>query len=130
MFEGAAPLLFEMARDLRKNMTEAERILWMHLREGINGLKFRRQHPIGIYIADFYCHKVKLIIEAEGLIHAGVKESDEVRNENLKKWGYHVLHFSNIEILNSVETVLEEIKTKIEEIFQSSIINQKTKSPL
>jgi cyclase len=50
MFEGADPLVFELAKNLRNNMTDAETILWMHLKAGINGLKFRRQHPIGIFI--------------------------------------------------------------------------------
>jgi hypothetical protein len=56
MFEGASYLLFERAKRLRKNMTAAETVLWMHIKTGINGFKFRRQHPIGQYIADFYCH--------------------------------------------------------------------------
>jgi imidazole glycerol-phosphate synthase subunit HisF len=49
MFEGANHLIFELAKDLRRNMTEAEIVLWMHLKSGVNGLKFRRQHPVGIY---------------------------------------------------------------------------------
>lgn len=69
MFDGANHLLSELVKDLRRNMTDAEMALWMHLKAGISGLKFRRQHPIGIYIVDFYCHKIKLIIEADGSIH-------------------------------------------------------------
>jgi very-short-patch-repair endonuclease len=49
MFEGADPLVFELAKDLRRNMTEAETVLWMHLRAGVHGLKVHRQHPVGVY---------------------------------------------------------------------------------
>ena len=59
MFEGATHLIFENANLLRKNMTEAETILWMYLKEGINGCKIRRQHPIGNYIADFFLFQSK-----------------------------------------------------------------------
>jgi imidazole glycerol-phosphate synthase subunit HisF len=90
MFEGASHLIFENAKQLRNNMTAPEMALWLHLRNGVNGLKFRRQHPIGIYIADFYCHKVKLIIEVDGSIHnkQEVKENDEFRQNDLNNWGY------------------------------------------
>src|SRR6266536_6063321 len=86
MFQGADSLVFELAKDLRRNMTTAEKVLWIYLRQGILGLKFRRQHPIGIYIADFYCHRVKLIIEVDGSIHdkKEVKEYDERRENDLK----------------------------------------------
>ena len=59
------PLIFELAKDLKRNMTDAEMILWNELKNGINGLKFRRRHPIGIYITDFYCHELKLIVEVD-----------------------------------------------------------------
>src|SRR5213075_2307472 len=97
MFEGANYLVFELAKDLRKNMTEAEKILWMHLRERISSLKFRRQHPIGIYIADFYCHKIKLIIEVDGEIHdePETKKYDEKREKDLKELGYLIIRFTN-----------------------------------
>ncbi len=58
MFKEAYPLVFEKAKELRKNMTEAEKALWGYLKGGINDLKFRRQHPIAFYIADFYCHAI------------------------------------------------------------------------
>ena len=93
MFNEAHPLIFERARALRKNMTEAEKVLWGYLKGGINDLKFRRQHPIGIYIADFYCHPVKLIIELDGKIHedAEVKILDEQRERELRNWGLFVV---------------------------------------
>src|SRR5215467_12813718 len=81
MFEGADPIVFGLAKELRKNMTHAESVLWMHLKERILDLKFRRQHPIGIYVADFYCHKVKLVIEVDGSVHEKLeaKEYDKKR---------------------------------------------------
>jgi len=69
MFNEALPLIFGKAKELRKNMTEAEKILWGYLKGGLNGLKFRRQHPIGVYIADFYCHAIRLVVELDGKIH-------------------------------------------------------------
>ena len=66
---GASHLIFRNAQVLRDNMTDAEILLWGYLKENNLGLKFRRQHPISLYIADFYCHKLKLIIELDGSIH-------------------------------------------------------------
>lgn len=125
MFEGASHLLFELAKDLRKNMTHAETVLWMHLKLGIKGLKFRRQHPIGIYIVDFYCHKLKLIVEADGNIHekTEVKEYDKLREDSLQNMGYVIIRFTNEEIINKIETVLAAIELKADELQQRQIIN-------
>ena len=86
MFEGASHLIFANAKYLRKNMTATETVLWMHLKNGINGFKFRHQHPIGLYIVDFYCHKAKLIVEIDGLVHnePEVKRSDDIRQKELE----------------------------------------------
>jgi very-short-patch-repair endonuclease len=66
MFFGAKPSLFKLAKQLRKEETEAEKILWSRInRNQMNGLQFRRQHPINIFIADFYCAKIKLVIEID-----------------------------------------------------------------
>ena len=115
MFEGASHLLFENAKYLRKNMTASEMALWLHLREGINGFNIRRQHPIGLYVADFYCHKVKLIVEVDGSIHNqdDIKETDRIRENDLKKWGYTVIRFANEEVMQKPEEVIEIIKQKI-----------------
>ena len=137
MFEGASNLIFfENAKQLRKNMTDAEIALWIHLRGGINGFKFRRQHPIGLYIADFYCHNVKLIVEVDGSIHNNfeVKEADEKRQAEIKKWGYIIIRFTNEEVLNKLEDVLKNITQKIVDL--NNIQKQNTpetaecKSPL
>jgi cyclase len=69
MFLGADRLIFENAKELRKNLTHSELLLWGYLKQKPFGYKFRRQHPLGIYIADFYCHALKLVIEVDGSIH-------------------------------------------------------------
>lgn len=75
----------ELAKNLRRFSTEAESILWEILQNRkFRDLKFRRQHPIGRYIADFYCHEIKLVIELDGKIHENQKEYDEIRDEFLK----------------------------------------------
>ena len=69
MFYEATPLIFERAKELRHDPTRTEVILWSYLRKKPYGYKFRRQHPIGPFIADFYCHSLKLVIEVDGNIH-------------------------------------------------------------
>ena len=127
MFAGADPLLFGLAKDLRKNMTDAEKILWQYLRGGINGFKFRRQHPIGIYITDFYCHKIKLIVELDGSIHhlPDVKYNDEIRQKNLQGWGCYIIRFTNKQVMQEVENVLIEINNTVKNLVQN-IINNKS----
>lgn len=128
MFEGASPILFQYAKEPRNNMTAAEMTLLMHLRNKINGLKFRRQHPIGLYVADFYCHKLKLIIEVDGSIHnlPEVDQKDRWRQKDLEAMGYEIVRFSNKEVLNQIEMVLETIKQVIER--KSNGLNQKASS--
>jgi cyclase len=115
MFEGASHLIFQNAKELRGQMTAAETALWMHLKNKISGLKFRRQHPIGVYVADFYCHKAKLIIEIDGSIHSlpEIRQKDDIRQKELEGWGYEVIRFSNDQVLTQLETVLETIEKTI-----------------
>lgn len=115
MFEGASHIIFENAKHLRKNMTNAEKVLWGYLKTGIEGLKFRRQHPIGIYIADFYCHKAKLIVEIDGSVHneKDVKEADDARQKELERWGYTIIRFTNDQAINSITDVIKMIAEKI-----------------
>ena len=115
MFEGASHLIFANAKHLRKNMTAAETALWMHLKKGINGFKFRRQHPIGLYIADFYCHEAKLIVEVDGFVHSEpeVKQSDDSRQKELETWGYTIIRFINQEVSEKPEEVIKIITDKI-----------------
>jgi very-short-patch-repair endonuclease len=108
----AKPGIFENAKELRKSMTEAEEILWKHLRGNkLDGLKFRRQHPLDIFIADFYCHQRKLIIELDGGVHDTLdqKEYDEGRTFELERKGFKILRFRNEEVINDIENVLHKI---------------------
>ena len=122
MFEGASHLLFENAKQLRKNMTDAEKVLWMHLKRGINGNKFRRQHPMGLYIVDFYCHKIKLIIEVDGFVHNNeeVKAADETREKELQNWGYTIVRFTNQEVFEQIENVVKKISDIVNLITQNT----------
>ena len=109
---GAKPGIFAKASELRKNMTEAEKILWYRLRNRkLNGLKFRRQHPIDRFVADFFCVEKELVIEIDGGIHneTNIKERDENRTYELEKFGLKVIRFSNEEVINEIEKVLEQI---------------------
>ncbi|MET3500455.1 cyclase [Mucilaginibacter rubeus] len=115
MFLGADRLVFQNAEALRYRMTVAEELLWEQLKGKRLGVKFRRQHPLGIYIADFYCHQHKLIIELDGSIHnlPDVIQNDIVRQNNLVSDGLKVLRFTNDQVLNNLEKVLENINTQI-----------------
>ncbi len=112
MFYNAKPKIFERAKSLRENMTLAEQILWNRLKnKQILGFRFRSQHPIDIFIADFYCHSLKLIIEIDGKIHLkkDIKEYDENREAEFKRYEIEVIRFSNDEVLNSIDEVINKI---------------------
>ena len=112
---GTSPTIQASARELRRRSTEAERLLWDHLRNRrLAGLKFRRQHPLGPYIVDFYCAAHRLIVEVDGPIHAYTQEQDTIRSEWLDRYGYRVLRFTNEEVLYSLESVLERIRQACE----------------
>jgi imidazole glycerol-phosphate synthase subunit HisF len=117
MFYGASWLLFERAKKLRENMTGAEVVLWEYLRQHPLGYKFRRQHPVGIYIVDFYCHKLKLVKEVDGSIHGEpeVRDADIERQRQLELDGLKVMRFTNEEVLKKKEIVIEEIHLLINE---------------
>ncbi len=113
MFYNAKPHIFEKAKILRKNMTKAEEMLWEKLKgKEIMGLRFRPQHPIDIFIADFYCHPVKLVIEVDGGIHKNKeqREYDIGREGELENWGIKVIRFTNEEIEGNISEVLKEIR--------------------
>jgi very-short-patch-repair endonuclease len=108
--------LVKRARVLRSNMTQPETILWSRLKsKNIYGYKFRRQQPIFDYIIDFYCHELKLIVEVDGEIHALIEnaDSDKKRENMLRTNGYHILRFTNFDIHNDIETVIDKIKEYI-----------------
>lgn len=109
-------LLKAFARENRKNMTEAERILWNELKNNGLGHRFLRQHIIGDYIVDFLCKDDGLIIEVDGGYHSEPRqiEEDEIRQRWLEGRGYHFLRFTNEEIFNELDNVLEEIENYFE----------------
>jgi cyclase len=118
MFFGASKFIFENAKVLRKNMTDAEKILWGYLKAKPNGFKFRRQHPLGIYIADFYCHKLKLVIELDGSVHDNedVKQNDAIRQKLIEEDGLTVMRFKNEEVMNNIQNVLRQLEQKYNEL--------------
>ena len=96
-------------------MTDAERLLWQHLRNReLGGYKFRRQRPVGPYIVDFVCLEKKLVIEVDGGQHAGQVELDAKRSGYLDDKGYRVMRFWNNEVLTETESVLTVILSSLE----------------
>lgn len=113
MFYKAKPTIFEKAKYLRKNMTPEEKLLWEKLRKKQLGVRFKPQHPIENFIVDFYCHQFKLVIEVDGKIHNFQKEYDLGREAELKKYGVKILRFTNSEINNSIDLVLDKIRQNL-----------------
>jgi len=111
----ANSLIIENAKSLRYNMTDAENLLCGHIKGNQLGVRFRRQHPIGYYIADFYCHTYKLIIELDGSIHNDpeVLASDFERQKYLESIGLRVIRFTNDEVFKNLEKVLTTIDQHI-----------------
>ena len=102
--------LQERARELRKNMTPAEKILWEKLwHNQLNGLQFRRQQIINPYIVDFYCHAKALVVEVDGDIHDLQQEYDAERTSYLITRGFHILRVANDEVKENLGTVLQKI---------------------
>ena len=118
MFYSAGNLVFQNAKQLRKQPTDAERIIWMHLRTRPKGYKFRRQHPAGNFILDFYCHALKMAIEADENIHEreSVKIDDRERQSILEKQGIKFLRFTNQEIMLYLPDVIKKIEDVIDMI--------------
>lgn len=107
---------FAKAQKLRENQTEAESLLWEKLsNKQLNDLKFRRQHPLGVYILDFYCHQYKLAIEVDGEYHLSKDQIliDEERTQNLECSGIMVIRFTNQQVISNLEQVLQEIIKQI-----------------
>ncbi len=115
MHHGASGQLFSNARELRNRETPAEKELWKYLRKNNLGVKFRRQHPMGSYIADFYCHKVKFVIELDGEYHDNKEQQvyDSNRDKEMTSLGIKVLRFSNHSVIKNIEEVLMIIKREI-----------------
>jgi len=100
---------------MRLHPTPAERRMWVLLRDGrVDGFKFRRQHAVEVYLADFYCADKALVIEVDGPIHATQKEQDEYRQMLLEILGLRVVRFSNYNVLNNSVRVREAIRTVLQ----------------
>jgi len=110
------PAIRQRARELRRPMTRAEAKLWQRLRRRqLNGHYFRRQHPSGSFIADFYCAKARLVVEVDGDVHVMQEDYDSVRTEWLEERGYRVIRFTNDEVFCQLDAVLESILAACEE---------------
>lgn len=102
-------------KDLRNNSTPEEILLWLHLKNSQTGFKFRRQHSIGGYIADFYCPEKKLVIEIDGPRHIKKehREYDKIRSDYFAGLNIKVLRFTNLEVSTETERVARKITTSL-----------------
>ena len=119
MYFGATPDVFKKAKELRRYETEAEKRLWAKLcRNQMLGLQFRRQHPINRFIVDFYCVKVKLVIEVDGNIHElpENKVYDIGRSQILNDFGITVIRFTNNQLIDDIEGTIIKIKNKVHQL--------------
>ena len=109
-------ILKDFARENRKGMTDSEQWLWEHLRT-IPDFRFRRQHPIGDYIADFVCLRLNLIIEVDGAYHNEPQQQheDELRSSFLREQGFIILRFTNEDVLYDTESVIQRIHKQIKQ---------------
>ena len=113
LFYGASAFTLQRAKELRKRLTPVERKLWMVLQnKQLDGYKFRRQHPIYKYIADFYCHELSLVIELDGGVHDGLeqKEHDLNRDQVIQEFGIRILRFKNEEVIGDIVEVIRQIR--------------------
>lgn len=102
----------ERSRELRSNMTPAEKVLWNELRANKLGVHFRRQQVIAGFIVDFYCHSASLVVEVDGSIHdvQEQKENDIERGKILADMGLRIVRFKNEEVVNHLPAVLRKIR--------------------
>ena len=123
MHYSATKTIFQYAEVLRKKMTEAEKIVWERLCKNQPGVRIRRQHPIYKYIADYYCHELKLVIEIDGGIHLSKenRQYDISRDITLNEFRIQIIRFTNDQVINDIDQIIEEIKRKIEELKQKQV---------
>lgn len=115
-FRELPPVTVARSRTLRTHMTDAERKLWKHLRnKQLNGWRFRRQHPIGNYIADFACIECKLVIELDGGQHATQQSYDAIRDQHIKEQGFTILRFWNHDVMKNIDGVIQTILESLEQ---------------
>jgi very-short-patch-repair endonuclease len=104
----------DFARALRQHMTRAEEILWARLRGSrFHGAKFKRQVPFDRYVADFYCHAAKLVVEIDGKQHEWFADYDSGRTQVLEAYGVRLIRFTNAEVCEELDSVLARIRTEL-----------------
>ena len=115
--------IFQIAERLRRDMTVPEKIIWDRVCKNQLGVRIRRQHPVWKFIADFYCHEIKLVIEIDGGIHlhSENKEYDISRDIIFKEFKIEILRFTNAEVINEPDLVIEKIKRTIEALKQKLV---------
>ena len=104
----------ERAKELRREMTPAEKLLWQQIRANKLGVRFRRQQVIQGFIVDFYCHQAGLVIEVDGDVHDLQKEEDERRERVLSAMGLRVVRFGNDEVVRDLSAVVGRIREAIQ----------------
>jgi very-short-patch-repair endonuclease len=102
--------MIRRARSLRQAETPPEQLLWTALRNAqVGGLKFRRQHPIGPYVVDFYCHAIGLVVEVDGMSHDDKAVQDADRTRYLEQQRFRVLRVTNEDVMRDLDAVTREI---------------------
>ncbi|MDX2028202.1 MAG: DUF559 domain-containing protein [Alphaproteobacteria bacterium] len=123
---------YRQARDLRNNASPVEKKLWVALREAaaLRGLKFRRQQSVHPFIADFACMEARLLVELDGSSHDARLGYDKARDADLRQRGFHILRFSNAEVMENVEGIVEAILARAEQLIKSGGFARQLSSPL
>jgi very-short-patch-repair endonuclease len=113
IYFGAKPEILQVAAELRKNMTPAEKVLWERLRNRqVGGFRFRRQHPIYEVVVDFFCYEAMLVVEVDGSVHddSQQQERDKERTKILNNFGLREVRFRNEEVINYTDSVIHQIE--------------------
>ena len=122
MHYGATSETFQIAERLRREMIAAEKLLWERVCKNQLGVRIRRQHPIWKFVADFYCHEAKLVIEIDGAIHLNEdsRAYDISRDIVLNEFQIEIIRFTNQQVLNNIDVVISGIRSKIELLNQQN----------
>jgi len=123
LHQNATQQIFEHAKWLRNNVTLTESILWEEVRNKKLGVKFRRQHPLGAYVVDFYCHELRLVIELDGEYHTSIHQQgvDQEKDLELLGSGSTVLRINDKEVLEKLPGVIELLKLTVSDLKKNII---------
>jgi imidazole glycerol-phosphate synthase subunit HisF len=118
MFYESSPIIFANAKRLRNEPTASEIIFWGLLKQHFADFRFKRQHPVSQYIADFYCHKLRLVVEIDGGIHLSKDaiKNDKLRDEFMNSLNLKIIRFTNDEVCKNGEEVVKKLRELIEKI--------------